>query len=437
MGAYHFMTKTTQLILLSIAAFTARSSALEPTYLEIKHPDGMPPKGAQFGNSIAILDFDADGHQDVAAAASGESRVYVFFGPTFRRHRSFAPPGAPQQDHFGYDIAAGPVDSVPGDELIVGAPDRKVGDADRAGALYVFGAGLKEPVLLTAPGSGADERLGNSVTVGDFDADGLMDIAGGASGYRDTRETVGKVYIFRQTEDPQELRFTTVTVRNHQQQGLRNFGHDLSTADWNEDGKDDLFISAIWNKNKAGVEQRGQVIALLAPGLEPEHHRRVIFEDVLADADDEIVRWGMSIDAREHTLLVGSPRHDVGDVVDGGMGFAFRPGKTPIYMSPRPQKNGILGYRVRLADIVGDSALDIAFMSLPRGTYIWDGSRMDKWLFMPKPPGAGSHWCAGVEAGQLVPGGKEELVLGDSRWRPRGEPYSSQRGRVLVVKMPQ
>jgi hypothetical protein len=44
----------------------------------------------------------------------------------------------------------------------------------------------------------------------------------------------------------------------------------LSTADWNQDGKDDLFISAIWNKNKAGVEQRGQVIALLAPGHEPE-----------------------------------------------------------------------------------------------------------------------------------------------------------------------
>ncbi|MHC4295847.1 MAG: hypothetical protein ACYS7Y_00960 [Planctomycetota bacterium] len=432
------MIKTTQLILLSIAALSARSSALEPTYLEIKHPDGMSPKGAQFGNSIAILDFDADGHQDVAAAASGQSRVYIFFGPTFRRHLSFAPPGDPQLDHFGYDIAAGPVDSVPGDELIISAPDRKVGGADRAGMLYVFGAGLKEPVLLTAPGFGADERLGNSVTVGDFDADGRMDIAGGASGYRDTRETVGKVYLFRQTENSRELRFTAIVVYNHQQRGLRNFGHDLSAADWNQDGKDDLFISAIWNKNKAGVEQRGQVIVLLAPiGSESEHQQRLIFEDPLADADDEIVRWGMSIDAREDTLLVGSPRHNVGDVLDGGMGFVFRPGKPPRHMSPRPQKNGILGYRVRLADIVGDSALDIAFMSLPRGTYIWDGSRMDEYRFMPRPPGAGSHWCAGVEAGQLVPGGKEELVLGDSRWRPRGEPYSSQWGRVLVVKMPQ
>jgi len=431
------MHKTTHAIALIIAAFSVSLSAVEPTYLEIKHPDRMPPKGAHFGNSVAILDFDADGRQDVAAAASGESRVYIFFGPTFRRHKMFSPPGEPQQDHFGYDIAAGPVDSAPGDELIVGAPDRKVGGADRAGMLFVFGANLKRPVLLTAPGCGADERLGNSVTVGDFDADGRMDIAGGASGYRDTTETVGKVYLFRQIRNSPKLRFTAITIRNHQRQGLRNFGHDASTADWNQDGKDDLFISAIWNKNKAGAEQRGQVIALLGPiSSESEHHARLIFEDHLANADDEIVRWGMSIDARENTLLVGSPRHDVGTVLDGGMGFVFRPGEPPLHFSPRPQKNGILGYRVRLADLVGDSAPDIAFMSLPRGTYIWDGGLMDEWRFIPRPLGAGSHWCAGVEAGQLVPGGKEELVLGDSRWRPKGEPYSSQRGRVLILKIP-
>lgn len=185
------------------------------------------------------------------------------------------------------------------------------------------------------------------------------------------------------------------------------------------------------------MEQRGQVIALLGP-IHPksEHHRRLIFEDNLADANDEIVRWGMSIDAREDTLLVGSPRHDVGEVIDAGMGFVFRTGKMPIHMSGKPQKNGILGYRVRLADLTGDSALDIAFMSLPKGTYIRDGNQMNEWRFIPRPPGAGSHWCAGAEAGQLFPGGKEELLLGDSRWHPKGEPYSSQRGRVLIVKMP-
>lgn len=431
------MTKTTQTIILTVAAFSVSSFAVEPTYLEIKHPDGLPPKGAHFGNSVSILDFDADGHQDVAVAASGQSRVYIFFGPTFSRHKMFSPPGGAQQDHFGYDVAAGPVDSAPGDELIVSAPDRKVGSASRAGMLFVFGASLKQPVLLTAPGSGADGRLGNSVTVGDFDADGRMDIAGGASGYRDTRETVGKVYLFRQVQNLRELRFTAITIRNHQKQGLRNFGHDLSTADWNQDGRDDLFISAIWNKNKAGMEQRGQVIALLCPiHSKSDHHRRLIFEDNLADANDEIVRWGMSIDAREDTLLVGSPRHDVSEVIDAGMGFVFRAGKMPIHISGKPQKNGILGYRVRLADLIGDSALDIAFMSLPKGTYIWDGSQMNEWRFIPRPPGAGSHWCAGVEAGQLFPGGKEELVLGDSRWHPKGEPYSSQRGRVLIVKMP-
>jgi hypothetical protein len=56
--------KTTHAIALIIAAFSVSLSAVEPTYLEIKHPDGLPPKGANFGNSVAILDFDADGHQE-------------------------------------------------------------------------------------------------------------------------------------------------------------------------------------------------------------------------------------------------------------------------------------------------------------------------------------------------------------------------------------
>jgi hypothetical protein len=58
-----------KLPLLTVAASSGSSSALHPTYLEIKHPDGIAPKGAQLGNSIAILDFDADGPMDVAGGA--------------------------------------------------------------------------------------------------------------------------------------------------------------------------------------------------------------------------------------------------------------------------------------------------------------------------------------------------------------------------------
>jgi hypothetical protein len=144
----------------------------------------------------------------------------------------------------------------------------------------------------------------------------------------------------------------------------------------------------------------------------------------------------MSIDARDQTILVGSPRKDVPPITDAGMGFAFRPGETVRNYSPKPVENGILGYRARAVDFLGDATPDIAFMSLPVGTYVWDGADPDgDSVFFPRPPGASSHWCCGAIATQIVPGGKEELVLGSPRWSPRGKPKSWQSGRLLIMQI--
>ena len=118
------------------------------------------------------------------------------------------------------------------------------------------------------------------------------------------------------------------------------------------------------------------------------------------------------------------------------MGFAFRPGETVRNYSPRPVKNGILGYRARLADLIGDNTPDISFMSLPVGTYVWDGKEPNGApVFFPRPPGAASHWCCGAVAAQINTGGKEELVLGGPRWSPPGKPKSWQSGRLLILRM--
>ena len=162
---------------------------------------------------------------------------------------------------------------------------------------------------------------------------------------------------------------------------------------------------------------------------------RRVFEDNLTSADDQIIRWGMSIDARDQTILVGSPRKDVPPVLDAGMGFAFRPGETVRNYSPKPVENGILGYRARAVDLIGDATPDIAFMSLPVGTYVWDGAHADgDPVFFARPPAASSHWCSGAVAAQVVPGGKQELVLGSPRWSPAGKPKSWQSGRLLIMQ---
>ncbi len=96
-------------------------------------------------------------------------------------------------------------------------------------------------------------------------------------------------------------------------------------------------------------------------------------------------------------------------------------------------ENGILGYRARIGDFIGDERLDAAFFSLPAGIYIWDGTEMGEPVHIPRLEGACAHWCCGAAVGQLIPGGKEELVIGGSDWSPEGSD-KAKIGRLHIVR---
>jgi hypothetical protein len=406
--------------------------AAEPSYTIIHHPNPDAPMNAFFGHSVAILDWNADGVPDVAAGAPGENRAYLFYGPEFKEYEVF---GVGMSGDFGHSMAAGNLDGLPGDELIISAPKADVGETERAGAVWVFTRGQKEARKLVSREPRLDGVFGNAVAVGDFDGNGLLDVAVGSPGQTGGPST-GTASVFLNAKVPD--RFLEVILRNHQKTGAANFGHDLAVCDWNGDGIDDLCVGAIWNTNSEGIEGAGQLILYLGPiGKDGRAAERLVFEDNLSTPADRIVRWGMSIDARDQTILVGSPRKDVPPVADAGMGFVFRPNEAVRNFSPRPVENGILGYRARIVDFVGNEVPDIAFLSLPVGIYVWDGDQPDgKPTLFERPPGGSSHWCAGIAAGQIYPGGKEELLLGDPRWSPPDRPANWNSGRLLIFANP-
>jgi len=412
-----------------------RTGVRRPTYTIIHHPNPDPPKGANMGHSVAVLDWNVDDELDIAAGAPGEDRTYVFLGPDFKTHEVIAVDGLAEGDKFGNKIAAGNLDGQPGDELVIAAPSARVEGLERAGVVWLVARGDKAPRKLVSCEPRKEGLFGNDVEIGDFNADGRLDVVASSPGLSGGPCT-GTTSLFFNLQGLLDKRSAAI-LRNHQKEGFANFGHELAVCDWNADGKDDLCVGAIWNTNSKGVEGGGQLMLYVGPinedGQAAERH---VFEDNLTTADDKIVRWGMSIDARDRTILVGSPRKDVPPVIDAGMGFVFRPDETVRNCSPRPVENGILGYRARLVDLIGDQTPDIAFMSLPVGTYLWDGARPESDpVFFRRPPGAASHWCTGATAAQLYPGGKEELVLGGPRWSPPGKPKSWNSGRLLVLSI--
>jgi hypothetical protein len=414
-------------------AVSARAAAI---LTPINHPSADPPDKAQFGFAVAILDYNGDGTKDIAASAPGENKVYILLGGDFSQHLVIEPPEGESALNFGCALAAGPLDSVEGDELAIGANNSSAGESDKAGKLYVAGRAIPQPIVLQGNAPLADERLGTSVALGDYDNDGALEIAGGASGWPGEGYPGGKVYIFDLDLSGESPAVSQRVFNNHQNAPNGNYGHDISTADWNGDGIDDLFISAIGNDRADGAEKQGQMVIILGPfaadGSGPGG--TVIIEDNMNVPGEDGGRFGMSIDARERLFAVGSPRKDCYGTSDAGMGFIFRKSQEPRNFSPEDRiQNGILGYRTRIGDFIGDDGLDAAFFSLPRGIYIYaSADESAEPMFVPRPNNACAHWCVGAAAGQLYPGGKEELVLGGNDWEPAGSSKTNI-GRIHIV----
>ncbi|MCP3914860.1 MAG: hypothetical protein GY711_04770 [bacterium] len=441
--------------LLAVDAAVAQQSRLSEAWPVmhshvIDHPCGNA--GARFGESTAVLDMNADGHSDVAVGAYGEGRTYIFYGngntarPGFSGQRLFDAtgpilcPAGPRTDQFGYDVDGGNLDADPADEFVVGAPRTTVAGVADAGAVYLIGITGAMPVQLV---SSTPERalLGNSVAVGDFNDDGVTDVAAGARLAPIGGADAGKVHVFFGPFTPGAARELVVENPNPVQWG--NFGHHLAVGDADGDGDDDLFVSSIGN-TASSVPVAGQIFCY--PGPIANTSFAVIEDPNPNPADLPAPRFGMHIDARDHWLLVGANRKDWNGVHDAGLGFVYPGpgfGSVSLHEFPGANPSDYMGFRCVAANVVGDAALDFTFVVMPNqnlpvanplALITWDGTDLHG------PPArilraiddSGDHFGNGLTWGQMVPGGYEELVVGDPTYDAPGTGGADDTGRVVV-----
>lgn len=238
--------------------------------------------GDSFGETLAVGDFDGDGHDDLAIGVPRENFedptpirydvgvVHVLYGTDdglssddedlWHQDRSGAEDDSENSDHFGWALTAGDLNGDGRDDLAVGVPGEVIGGDVWAGAVHVlFGGpnGLTTvlDVLLDREdlglGTAAYDGFGKALAAGDFDGDGCDDLAVGIPG-RDflgsVPEDAGAVNVlYGSASGPSTTGFATwcqgslyglADVPEEDDQ----FGFSLAAGDMNGDGYSDLAV---------------------------------------------------------------------------------------------------------------------------------------------------------------------------------------------------
>lgn len=233
--------------------------------------------GELFGFALATGDFNRDGFDDLAIGvpyedASGKTDsggVHVLYGSSAGLRASGSQfwtevaADAKNGDLFGYSLAAGDFNGDSKGDLAIGVPRKDIGSATNAGGVNVLygsiSSGLRASMqqFWTQNSSGIndtaekEDRFGQVLVAGDFNADGFSDLAIGVPNESldvylfpvPATNDVGAVAVIYGTANrltgsgDQLLSFNADSHNDY-------FGSGLAAGDFNADGADDLAVYA-------------------------------------------------------------------------------------------------------------------------------------------------------------------------------------------------
>jgi len=362
-----------------IYGFKGGLSATEvPDQLWHQNVDGVEDAakdGDSFGFALAVGDFDGDGYDDLAVGVQhetvgrvvGAGAVNVIHGSKEGLSTSAAPAriwhqdvpglgdagGAEEGDVFGSALAVGRFNDDGYDDLAIGVRLEDVGEIRDAGAahvLYGTDAGLSatdvpgqarvrrywHQNVSGVPGAGNnDEWFGSSLASGDFDGDGIDDLAVGI--WEDTLAVgqVGGVNVIHGARGGLRPRGTASEYFNQDTPGVEDdaetgelFGYQLAAGNFDADGYDDLAVGVPSERVAGGIDSGAvNVIHGAAGGLSATATPDQLWHQGVTDVEgepgsQEFFGVGLAVgrfdgDAYDD-LAIGSPGDLVGDASGAG-----------------------------------------------------------------------------------------------------------------------
>ncbi|MDA8020469.1 MAG: integrin alpha [Thermoanaerobaculia bacterium] len=333
--------------------------------------NGLVEMSDLFGSSLIAGDLSGDGVDDLAIGAIGEGLVVgavlvsdagavnVVYGVAdvglttagndLLSHEAANVDGvAGEDDQFGFALAIGEFTGDSYQDLAVGIPgmgDFLVGE-DGYGGVRIFRGGdggidlsSSEPLwfqgspgILGTPTD--DDAFGTALAVGDFNGDGVTDLAVGAPGedeFGPDRSGAVQILYGRQDIGLDDLddQFFSESLFDGDVDAFDRFGLALAAGDFDLSGHDDLAIGAPFD-DSLGVLDAGEVSVLYGTDSGLSVAGAQLANMILFDTLDDGDRFGMALAVGQHNsddgvdLAIGAPlRNTNGDFAAGAVVVLF------------------------------------------------------------------------------------------------------------------
>ena len=339
------------------------TSGLQTAFNQIWTQDDLvlsdPEADDRFGSSLAAGDVDDDGYDDLVVGAPREDIstvesagvVHLIFGAdtglSATGNRAWTRSTAGQGDvgtfdQFGWALAAGDFSGDGTDDFAVGINGYNAGGQDNAGGVLAFygdGGSVDPGNILwsqaTPDVAGIPElgdQFGYALAAGDFDSDGLMDLAIGVP-FESTGSTQdsGAVNVLYGTPTGLNANGNQIWSQETSEvpgapEADDRFGYALAAGDFGGDGDDDLGIG-VYGEDVGSTENAGAVIVLTGgPGGLSTASARLWRQgdDGVLDTEEENDHFGAALAAGdfdgdgEAELAVGVPFEGVGGADEAG-----------------------------------------------------------------------------------------------------------------------
>jgi hypothetical protein len=279
---------------------------------------------------------------------------------------------------FGSDIESGDFNADGHMDLLVASPFYSAPEKEWIGKVEIVWGGVDKSIDRTSyTGVSKGEQLGSSLAVGDFNGDGIDDIAMGAHNAFYGEIRTGKVYVINGVSHTlsqmtsRDFAYDRPDVRlngNRSSDGL--YGLSIYSMDADSDGYSDLLVGS---PGASGPSKKNVGAVYYYKGGDnglSKFSTKTKYGSYPGEMFGASVVGGFLNGDTKADLVVGSQLADYGDIVDTGAAYYFQNFleksneeiKKTIYGDA---SNQWLGFRLGVADLNNDYKEDLIISSFP------------------------------------------------------------------------